>query len=104
MNAISVETAQQFINSLTQLGLVVVDKQALNELVADANLKTAVAARNKWITLKEATKKHNVTRYWLDKSEKDPFTKLKINPGKTATSPKKYNEQSILDELERESI
>lgn len=104
MSSVSVETAQILVNSLAQLGLVVIDKQALKELVADANLNTAIEARKKWISRRDAIKKHNVTRYWLDQAEKEPYTKLKINYGKTATSPKKYNEQSILDELERQSI
>ncbi|WP_271407165.1 hypothetical protein [Tenacibaculum soleae] len=104
MSGITVETAQQFKILLRQAGFEIIDKQALKELVADANLKAAVTSRNKWISKRDAVKKHNITRYWLDMAEKDPLTKLKINYGTTATSPKKYNEQSILDELERQSI
>lgn len=98
---VSIEQQQQLVNSLQALGLVVIDKKALDELLLKTSLKTRVDKRVKYISKKEAIATYNVTDYWLKKAEVDPYSKLKVNHGEAANSKKKYNEQSIIDELER---
>lgn len=101
---ISIEQQQFLINSLKELGMVIIDKKALDELLIETSLKTKVDARVKYISRKDAIAKYNLTRYWFDKYEMDPNSKLIINHGEARNSKKKYNEQSILDELKRQAF
>lgn len=102
--AINIEQAKQFVDHLNTLGLAVIDKAALKELIANAKQKESVPLSHKWITRKEAKQKYGVTVYWLNEQLKDPKTLLKVDPGKYKKSTMKYKEQSIIDELERLGI
>lgn len=83
--------------------LILVDKNAFLDFMIDVNIKTQVDVRVKWIDRKTAIQKYNVTNYWLLCAEKDIQSKLRVNVGKTKTATKKYNEKSIIDELERQA-
>ncbi|CAL2108637.1 conserved hypothetical protein [Tenacibaculum sp. 190524A02b] len=103
-SSISIEESKQFVTALQNLGLVVIDKKALSDMLLKARLSTQVDKRVKWITKKEARFKYGVTRYWLDNAEIDPNSLLKVDPGESKNSTKKYNEQSIIDEQERRGV
>lgn len=92
-NAISIEF-------LKENNLILVDKNALLDLMAENNVLQQVDKRVKYLTIKEACKKYKVTRYWLNKNE----NKLKVIVGNHLNSTKKFNEQSIINELNRQSI
>ncbi|MGG8495935.1 hypothetical protein ACQY1Q_05940 [Tenacibaculum sp. TC6] len=98
---ITIEESQKFVAALNNLGLVVIDKQVLDNLLIEVNLKTRVDKRNSYLTKKEVLQKYNVTRYWLEERLKDPETLIKYDPGKGKTSTGRYNEQSIIKELDR---
>lgn len=83
---------------------VILRKQDLVDLLVQVNVETSVEARKKWLTVKEVIAKYGVTRHWLNTSREDVGSVLRINPGKGKTSTVKYNEQSVIDELERQSI
>lgn len=81
--------------------LVLVNKNALLDFMIEANLKTQVDKRVLWIDRKTAIAKYGVSRAWLIAAEKDVFSLLKFKKGAGKTSPTKYNEQSVIDELNR---
>lgn len=83
--------------------LILVDKNAFLDFMITVNERTKVDKRVKWIDRKTAIAKYGVTRYWLQVAEKDCNSVLKINVGSSKTATKKYNEQSIINELERQS-
>ena len=89
---------------LKENNLVLVDKAALMQFVSEQGLVATVDKRVKWIDRKTAKVKYGVSAYWLRKSETAVGSLLKVNPGNTENSKKKYNEQSIINELERQSI
>lgn len=89
---------------LQQNNLLLVNKDALLDLMVEVNLKIKVDMRVKWIDRKTVLAKYGLTRYWLQAAENDVNSLLKVINGATKTAPKKYNEQSIIDELERQSI
>lgn len=89
---------------LKENNLVLVNKDALLDFMVDANLKTKADKRVLWIDRKTAQKKYNLNRYWFLSTEADENNVLQINSGKGKTSTKKYNEQSIINELKRQSI
>lgn len=86
---------------LQENNLVLVDKSALLDFMIDANLKTQVDKRVLWIDRKTAIAKYGVTRNWLINAEKDVYSVLKVKKGIGKTSPTKYNEQSLINELQR---
>jgi hypothetical protein len=87
---------------LKENNLVIVDKNALLATLSEAGLSNSVDKRFKWITKKQAIAKYNVTRHWLDSAEKNSSAVLKVNVGRTKTATKKYLEQSIIDEQNRQ--
>ncbi len=87
---------------LKENNLVIVDKNILFAALSEAGVAASVDKRVKWISKKEAFAKYDVTRSWLDKAEKNPSSVLKVNAGKTKTATKKYLEQSIIDEQNRQ--
>lgn len=93
MNVISVK-------ELKKQGLLIVDKKQFLDLLIEVNIKSSVDKRVKWIDRKTAIKKYHVTKYWLQSAEKNIFSFLQVssNGGK-----KKYKEQSIIDEQERQA-
>lgn len=91
------------IDELTAKGYVIVHKKQLLDMLIEVNLKTQVDKRVKWIDRKTAIAKYNVTRYWLQVAEQDCNSVLKVNVGSSKTATKKYNEQSIINELERQA-
>jgi len=87
---------------LKENNLVIVDKQMLLAALSEAGLGASVDKRHKWITKQEVIVKYGVTRHWLDKAEKNHNSVLKVNVGTTKTATKKYLEQSIIDEQNRQ--
>ena len=87
---------------LKKNNLVIVDKNTLLAALSEAGLSNSVDKRVKWITKQQAIVKYNVTRHWLDKAEKNPASVLKVDVGVTRTATKKYLEQSIIDEQNRQ--
>lgn len=88
------------IEFLKENNLILVDKNALLDLMAENNVLQQVDKRVKYLTVKEACKKYNITRYWLNKNENN----LKVIVGNHFNSTKKFNEQSIINELNKQSI
>lgn len=88
---------------LKENNFLIVDKKQFLDLLIEVNLKTSVDKRVKWIDKKTAIAKYAVTRNWLDAAEKDVYSVLKVAVGKTKTAPKKYLEQSIINEQLRQS-
>lgn len=84
--------------------LIIVNKSALLDLMIEVNEKTKVDARVKFIDRKTAQRRYGVSRYWLKAAEEDMHSELIVIHGNGPTSPKKYNEQSIINELKRQSI
>jgi hypothetical protein len=91
------------IQDLKKEGLIIVDKKQFLDLLIEVNVKSAVDKRVKWIDRKTAIAKYGVTRYWLEAAEKDVYSVVKVMQGKLPTSPKKYLEQSIIDEQKRQA-
>lgn len=89
---------------LQENNLLLVNKTALLDLLAENNVLQLVDNRVKWITLAVAKAKYGVTRYWLNQCENDSKSLLRVNPGNHKNSKKKYNEQSIIDELKRQAV
>ena len=87
---------------LKENNLVIVDASTLFAALYEAGLSASVDKRVKWITKKQAIAKYNVTRNWLDKAAKNPASELKVHVGTTKTATKKYLEQSIIDEQNRQ--
>lgn len=102
--AVNLEQAKQFVDHLNALGMAVIDKAALNELIANAKKQETVPLSHKWITRKQAKEIYGVTVHWLNQQMNDPKTLLKVDPGKFKRSTMKYNEQSLVNELERLSV
>ncbi len=89
------------IKTLEDRGLLLVSKRQLLNLMIEVNQEAKVDARKKWLTQKQIIAKYNVSRYWLEKCEKDPDSRVRVIYGTGKTSKKKYNEQSIIEEFER---
>lgn len=87
---------------LKENNLVIVDKNTLFAALSEAGVGASVDKRVKWITKQQAIAKYSVTRHWLDTSEKNSASVLKVNVGATRTATKKYLEQSIIDEQNRQ--
>ncbi len=100
-NSFQQEDSQKFVDHLSQLGLVVIDKKALEDILFELKVKALIPLKNKWLTRKEVKAKYNISRYWLDQRALDPKTLLKVDVGDTCKSTIKYNEQSIIDEQDR---
>jgi hypothetical protein len=83
---------------------VIVKRKQLLDLLIEVNTKTAVDKRVKWIDKKTVVAKYGVTGYWLKSAENDINSVLKVNYGSGKTSPKKYLEQSIIDEQLRQGL
>lgn len=83
--------------------LLLVNRDALVDLVREANALQPTSKTVKWITVKKACESYGVTRYWLNAALEDPQTCLRVNAGKHLNSKKLYNEQSIIDEMERQA-
>lgn len=92
------------IKGLEKKGLLVVSRKQLLALMIEVNTANKVDARVKWLSQKQAIAKYDITRYWLEQCEKNSYSKLRVIYGKGKTSKKKYNEQSIIDELERQAL
>lgn len=94
---------ERFIEILEQRGLIIISKDVLEQKLIEVRKQTMVDKRVKWITAKEAILKYDVTYHWLQKNEKDTSSELKVIKGPGRTSTKKYNEQSIIDQQQREA-
>ena len=94
----------ELVNSIKSLGLVLVDEDYLRKLHFDVAAATSKDPKRTYLSRKEVKEKYNRTRYWLDAAEMDPRSKLKFRAGKGVTSKKEYLEQSVIDEMKRQSI
>ena len=95
---------EELTSYLQENNLVLVNKSALLDFMIAANLKTKVDKRVLWIDRKTAIAKYGVSRAWLIASEKDVYSVLKVKKGRGVTSPTKYNEQSLINELQRQAV
>ena len=82
---------------LKENNLLLVNKDALLNLMVEVNLKTKVDKRVKWLTQRDVIAKYGVTRHWLTVAEKNENAPLKVKKGAGKTAKKKYNEQSVID-------
>lgn len=89
------------LNSLSDLGLIVMSKKDLREYSLDLMSKTPVDKRFKTLTIKQACSKYNLSRHWFNTQFNDPSTLLKWDPGTTATAPIRIQEASLEKEIER---
>ena len=89
---------------LEKRGLLLVSKKQLLSLLIEVNATNKIDARVKWLSQKQVIAKYEVTRYWLEQCEKNTSSKLKVIYGKGKTSKKRYNEQSVIEELERQAL
>lgn len=89
---------------LKDQNLLLVDKEAFLDFMVEVNLRTQVDKRVKWLKKSAAIAKYGITRHWLDMAEKNSFSVLQVQKGKGVTAPKKYLEQSIIDEQTRQSL
>jgi len=89
---------------LKDQNLLLVDKEAFLDFMVEVNLRTQVDKRVKWLKKSAAISKYAITRHWLDMAEKNRFSLLQVQKGKGVTAPKKYLEQSIIDEQNRQSL
>lgn len=92
---------EELTSYLQENNLVLVNKSALLDFMIEANVKTKVDKRVLWVDRKTAIAKYNVTRAWLIAAEKDVYSVLKVKKGRGKTSPTAYNEQSLINELQR---
>lgn len=92
---------------LKKNNLILIDKSALMDLMADVNRQMAVEKKYKWIDKRVAVSKYAITESWLRKwrnKTQFPESKLRVKKGTGRTSTVKYNEQSIINELERQEV
>jgi hypothetical protein len=92
-----------FLQELTASGLLVVSKNALLDLVIDANIATKEDARIKYLTAKQVVKEFGVTKYWLEMTTSKK-SKIKVIPGKAKNSANRYQKQSVIDELKSQEL
>ena len=88
---------------LKENNYLLVDKNAFLDFMVEVNHKTKVDKRVLYLDRKTAAAKYNITRHWFQNAEKDRFSVLSVIRGKNSNSTKKYAEQSIIDELKRQS-
>jgi len=84
---------------LQENNLILVDKKAFFNFMIEVNKKTKVDRRVFYITRKEAMIKYSLNAYWFRKYEDC----LKMIKTAGLTSTKKYSEQSIINELEKQT-
>lgn len=94
-------SSEDFTAYLKENNLLLVNKDAFLNLMIEVNLKTQVDKRVRWIDKKTAVGKYGVSKHWLNVFENNN-SPLKVKKGVGKTSPKKYNEQSIIDAQEWE--
>jgi len=94
----------ELIKGFEKKGLLLVSRKQLLSLLIEVNQANKVDARVKWLTQKQVIAKYEVTRYWLEQCERNPKSMLRVIYGQGKTSKKKYNEQSVIDELERQAL
>lgn len=94
---------QELTSFLCENNYLLVDKMAFMNYMVEVNMQTKVDKRLLYISRKKAAQKYNLNRYWFEKSEADRFSVLVIMKAQHSNSVKKYSEQSILDELKRQS-
>ena len=99
-------TTSEVINAFLQEGLVVVKKADLENLMLRINAKSRVDNRNKYLSHKEVIDKYGVTDYWLRSRQPsiNPDSLLVVDYGKHHNSKRRYQEQSVIDELARNAI
>ena len=98
------DSTDQLIEQLKKENLVILSKPLLLDFMIEANLATKEDARFKYLTTKQACMLFGVTRYWLETSAADPYSRIKIIAGKAKNSVNRYSKQSIMDELKRQEI
>ncbi|OCK44353.1 hypothetical protein BA195_06665 [Tenacibaculum soleae] len=89
--------SEELTTYLQKNNLLLVNKDALLDLMVEVNLKTKVDKRVKWLTQRDVIAKYGVTRHWLTLAEKNEKSPLKVKKGAYKTAKKKYNEQSVID-------
>ena len=94
---------ERLTNHLKSQNLILVNKDAFLDFMIEVNVKTSVDKRIKWIDRKTTIAKYGVSRYWLEAAEKDVFSLLEVMAGKGKRAPKKYKEQSVIDEQTRQA-
>lgn len=95
---------EEFTTYLQENNLIVINKNALLDFMVEANLKAKVDKRVLWIDRKTAVAKYGVTKSWLIAAEKNSRSILRVKKGASKTAPTKYNEQSLIDEMQRLAI
>lgn len=93
----------EFLQLLKENDLLVVSRKELLDLVAAERLHAQLDKRVKWLTAKQVILKYGVSKYWLRKTEVLPGSVLVVRYGEAINSTKKYQEQSVVDELQRQS-
>ena len=88
---------------LSENNFLLVDKTAFKNFMIEINHKTKVDKRVLYLDRKTAAAKYNLSRHWFQVTEKDSLMVLKIISGVNSNSTKKYSEQSIIDELKRQT-
>jgi len=94
----------EFLQELTASGLLVVSKNALLDLVIDANIATKEDARIKYLTASQVVKQFGITKYWLEMTTAKKNSKIKVIPGKAKNSANRYQKQSVIDELKSQEL